>query len=268
MAQQIVSTSAPWEPQQPFLTYGFDQAKSLYGQGGPQYYPDSTVAQFGADTTGAMGTIRNLATQGTAVPGAATNQIASTLQGDYLNSNPYLDAMYNNAASRVTENYREAVAPSIAANFGMSGRSGSNMAFANTMQNSQQQLADSLGGMAANIYGQNYANERNNQMQAAQMAPSIAPLSYYDAQQQLNVGNMMDAKAQQNIQDQFDRFMFNQERPYDNLGRYMGYIGGGYGNTQTGQHNSLAENLGLGLTGAGLANQLFPGLLGGLFGTT
>lgn len=266
------TTQAPWGPIQPYLRSGFNRADALYQKGGPQYYPQSTVAPFGQSTNQAFDMFRGNATQGTPVPQAATDQVAQTLQGDYLNSNPYLDAMYNNAASRVTENYQEAVAPSIGAQFDSAGRFGSGM-YENAMQNSQQQLGDSLGMMASNIYGGNYENERNRQMQAASMAPSIAPLPYYDASQLLKVGEMEDAKEQQNVGDQFNRYMFNQQRPYDNLGRYMSMIQGNYGGetTQPIFQNSTAQNLGLGLAGIGLADSLLGstsyGGIGGLLGS-
>lgn len=263
------TTQAPWSAVQPYLKSGFNRANSLYQQGGPQYYPGQTVAPFGQDTNQALNMFRGTAGQGTPVPGAATDQIAQTLQGDYLNSNPYLDAMYNNAAQRVTENYQEAVAPSIGAQFDSAGRYGSGM-YQNALQNSQQQLGDSLGLMASNLYGGNYENERNRQMQAASMAPSIAPLPYYDASQLLKVGEMSDAKTQQGMTDQFNRYMFNQERPYDNLARYMGSISGNYGSTTTQPiyQNSTAQNLGLGLAGIGLADSILGstsyGGIGGL----
>lgn len=266
------TTQAPWTAVQPFLKSGFNRADALFRSGGPQYFPQSTVAQFGPDSQQAMGMFRDTAMGGTPVPGAASNQIASTLQGDYLNSNPYLDAMYNNAASRVTENYQEAVAPSIGAQFDSAGRFGSGM-YQNAMQNSQQQLGDSLGMMASNLYGGNFQNERNRQMQAASMAPSIAPLPYYDASQLMQVGEMGDTMNQRNINDQFNRFTFNQNRPYDNLNRFMSTISGNFGNTTTQPvfQNSTAQNLGLGLAGIGLADSILGstsyGGIGGLLGS-
>lgn len=271
MATQT-TTTAPWSGQQPYLQQGFRGAQKLYSRGGPKYFPGDTVADFGGDTTRALDMYRDTAMGGSAIPGAAVDQVSGTLQGDYLNSNPYLDAMYNNAASRITENYQEAVAPSIGAQFDSAGRFGSGM-YQNMMQNSQQQLGDSLGGLAANIYGSNYENERNRQMQASSMAPSIAPLSYYDASQLMNVGEMSDAQRQREIDANFNRYMHKQERPYDNLNRYMASVTGNYGgvNTQPIYKNSTAQNLGLGLAGVGLADSLLGstsyGGLGGLLGS-
>ena len=257
-----VSTQAPWGPQQQPLQFGFNEARRLYNQGGPQVYNKSTVAPFSANTRSGLSQVAGIAQAGTPVADSAQNQVNATLQGDYLNSNPYLDAMYNNAASAVTRNYSEAVAPSIQANFGLAGRGGSNSYF-NALDSSQQQLGQQLGGMAANIYGGNYANERNNQMTAAQMAPGTAQLNYFDATQLLNAGGMQDTYNQNVVNDKVNRFNQQQNRPWDALGRYNQMINGSYGGTTTQPvyGNSLGQNLGLGLSALGA----FQGL-GGVSG--
>ena len=247
-----VSTSAPWGPQQPYLTRGFADAEKLYKQGGPQVYSGSTVSPFSANTQAGLKDIAATARAGTPVAGSAQTQVNDTLQGDYLNSNPYLDAMYNQAASAVTRNYSEAVAPSLQANFGLAGRGGSN-SYRNALNSSQQQLGEQLSGMAANIYGGNYANERQNQMQAANMAPQTAQLNYYDASQLLNAGGMQDTYNQNVLNDKVNRFNQQQNRPWDALGRYNQMINGTYGsmNTQPVYQNNTAQNLGFAAAGAG-----------------
>jgi hypothetical protein len=257
-----VSTNAPWGPQQGPLQFGFTEARRLYNQGGPQVYRGSTVAPFSGNTQAGLNQIADTARAGTPVADSAQNQVNATLQGDYLNSNPYLDAMYNNAASAVTRNYSEAVAPSIQANFGLAGRGGSNSYF-NALDSSQQQLGQQLGGMAANIYGGNYANERSNQMAAAQMAPGTAQLNYYDASQLLNAGGMQDTYNQNVINDKVNRFNQQQNRPWDALGRYNSMINGQYGgvSTQPQYGGGFAQNLGIGLGALGGFQEL-----GGLSG--
>lgn len=252
------STNAPWGPQQPYLTQGFREARELYNTGGPQYYRGSTVAPLSSQTQQGIDAYTTAARQGTPVAQSAQDQVNATLQGDYLNSNPYLDAMYNNAASAVTRNYSEAVAPSIAANFGLSGRTGSNMAFANAMDTSRDTLSRNLGGMAANIYGGNYAQERQNQMQAAGMAPQTAGLNYFDANQMLQAGQLRDSYNQRVRNDDVNRWNFNQERPWDALGRYQQMIQGNYGGTSTQPvyGNSTLQNLGLGMGILGGAQEL------------
>lgn len=268
MPETFTTTSAPWMAQQPYLTRGFQRAESLYGQGPQSYYPGQLVAPFGQDTQQAMQMYRQAA-QTPGVPQAATQQAQDTLSGQYLGGNPYLDAMYDQAASAVTRNYQEAVAPTVAANFGLSGRTGSNMAFANAMDSSRDTLSRNLSGMAANLYGPAYEAERDRQMQALGMAPETAALPYFGASQLMNIGEMQDTKAQQGISADFNRYIFNQEAPWDNLNRYMSTIQGTYGGTQTQPifEDTLGRNLGLASMGIGLATEL-PGLfdsLGRLF---
>jgi len=272
--QQITSSSAPWAPLQPFLTQGFGRAEDLYQQGGPQYYPQSTVAQFGPTTQQALGQYQDIANAGNPITAPAQNMLAGTLRGDYLSpeSNPYLAAMSDAAARQAGRQYSEYTAPSIQAQFANSGRTGSGL-YANALDQSRDTLARNLSEMNANLYGQNYQSERGRQLQAAQLAPQTAQLSYLDPSQLLNVGELQDTKSQQNITDQFNRYMYNQERPYDNLARYFGYLGGNYG-----QQNSrdvftpsgLQTGLGIGLTGLGLLDSIgknggIGGLLKGIF---
>lgn len=272
--ETITSTTAPWAPLQPFLQSGFNRAEGLYQQGGPQYFPQSTVAQFGDTTNQALNQYTNLATQGNPIAGPAQGMVADTLSGNFLSpeSNPYLQAMSDAANRQTTRQYQEAVVPGIQAQFANSGRTGSGL-FANAMDQSRDTLSRSLAESNANLYGNNFQNERNRQMQAAQLAPQTAQLGYLDASQLLNVGEMQDNKSQQNITDQFNRHMFNQERPYDNLARYQGFLGGNYGSESSTPYNTpsgLQQGIGAGLAGLGILGEInqaggLGGLLGGLF---
>lgn len=96
----------------------------------------------------------------------ALGNLAETSSGQFLNSNPYLDGMFNEAASAVTRNFQESVAPGLASTFSNAGRTGS-VAHQQAADAQQQQLGDTLSGLASNIYGQNYAQERQNQLGAA-----------------------------------------------------------------------------------------------------
>lgn len=80
----------------------------------------------------------------------AYQYLAATAQGDMLNANPYVDKMFNQAADR----YRGQVNGNASA----AGRYSSGA--------HQDVLQQGLGDLATNIYGQNYANERQNQLAA------------------------------------------------------------------------------------------------------
>lgn len=97
---------------------------------------------------------------------AARAQLAATARGDYLGSNPYLDAAFNNASSRLTENFNESVLPGIAAQFGASGRTGSG-AHALSAGRASGELSDSLAKLASDVYMPAYESERGRQVQAA-----------------------------------------------------------------------------------------------------
>ena len=310
MADERITTQAPWAPQQPFLEYGFGQARGLYDRGGPSYFPGDTVAQYGDTTQDAMQAYLDEARRGQ-VPGAATNQMQGTLSGAYLpngglgmgdpiaspggsnyfneqtgmynypgmkpqpdpiagygqgqamgqsmgqSGNPYLDAMSDAAARQTTRQYSEAVAPGIQSQFANSGRSGSGL-YANAMDSSRDTLGRNLSEANAGLYGGAYENERGRQMQALSMAPQIANLGYLPASMEMNVGNLEDIKSQENITADFQRHMFNQERPWDALGRYQSMIQGNYGNqTSKPIYNSGWGNiagLGMGLLGAAQGN--------------
>src|SRR4030095_4091421 len=100
--------------------------------------------------------IRNAAA---GVPGAVADPMQKLQQqssGYYLNSNPYLDQMYNTAAGALSRQYQTATAPRTASSFEGAGRYGSPSA-QNAVSQNEQNLGSSLGGLAGNIYGQNYA---------------------------------------------------------------------------------------------------------------
>lgn len=77
--------------------------------------------------------------------------LSDVIGGDYLNNNPYLDAMFNRAAGQVGSR--------VNSQFTSAGRYGSGA--------HQGVLGESLGNLATDIYGGNYARERANQQAAA-----------------------------------------------------------------------------------------------------
>lgn len=226
-SETVTSVSAPWSVQQPYLQYGFGQAQNLYNKGGPQYFPNSTVAPFSNTTNKALTGIENYGMNNPQL-NQANQYFQGAIGGNYLNSNPYMDSMYSNAADSVTRQFNESVLPGVSAKYGMSGRTGSGL-FQNSVQGAYEGLGDSLSGLAANLYGQNYANERTMQQEAAKFAPNLAQANFGAMSNVLDAGQIRDQQAQMNLNDQVKRFQFNQERPYENLNRYMGSIGGGYG---------------------------------------
>lgn len=195
-------TAEPWSGVQPHLRTMYDAALSNFQQGGPQYYPNSTVAPKSPVTGMAEQGLFGRATTGNALLPTGQSAAASTLNDDYmwgnpamlgqlfmsqggdaagmdrlmdigsgsmLNANPYVDDMFNNAADRVGEQFSKHVMPGVTSMFAGAGRYGSNQ-HAEGLGAAQGQFGDMLNRLATSIYGGNYANERGLQQQALNTA--------------------------------------------------------------------------------------------------
>ncbi len=98
----------------------------------------------------------------------AMNYFQGVTNGNYLNANPYVDAMYNQAANQVSKQFTNNVLPGLASQYAMGGRYGPNASLGAGMDAATQQYGNTLNNLATSIYGQNYANERNLQQSGAQ----------------------------------------------------------------------------------------------------
>lgn len=237
----------PWAGQQPFLTTGFQSIKNTYAPGGtvtganlPAYYPGQTIATDSPETQAALQARTGRALYGSPLTTAAQNQLTGTLNGDYLNSNPYIDATYNKAAKGVTNKYNEIVNPGIDSAFSGAGRYGSG-AYAQARNTSDRTAATELGDLASTMYGQNYANERQNQIQGQLYAPDLANQDYYDINQLSSVGDYKTNLAQQQIDADRAKYNYNANKDQTALQQYMELIQGNYGGTST-QTNPYYRN--------------------------
>lgn len=203
----VTQKSEPWSQAQPYLKDIFGQARNLYSQG-QEYFPGSTVVPFHGDTEAGLQGLRNQFSQAPigldastravtrAATGESTNPYAPQLEqaagqtttagtglinqsaganpfmnniqqasnqqitagNDALqqfastNVNPYLDQMFGKAAEGVRDNAN--------AIFAKAGRYGSSA--------HQGTMSDSIGDLAANMYGQAYETDANRRFAAAQ----------------------------------------------------------------------------------------------------
>lgn len=256
--------TAPWSGQVPYLTQGMQFSSDLLAKGllTPQAYSGQRVAPFGQDTNAGLGMLRQRARTGSPVMQTGNTLATDTLQGDYLNGNPYLDSMYDRAASAVTRNFREGTAPGIDSAAINAGRYGSN-AWGNLRDSANDQLGRSLEGLATNMYGGNYDQERTRQMATLGLAPSLANQDYVDAQRLMGAGTLTEGKQQQQLdanRQYYDEFY---NRPFTDASRFMGLINGNYGQSGTSSSqqpmyggNTAMNMLGGGLAGAGLGSAL------------
>jgi hypothetical protein len=180
--------------------------------------------------------------------------LSPTVQGQFLNSNPYLDNMFNAASRSVGQQYSNTVMPGINATFGSGGRTGSN-AHQTALDTANQSYTNNLTDMASNIYGNNYANERTNQLNAANqyanlgqnLAQQYSNLGGSQFNQQLaganlgmmlgqqdwsnidrlgQIGGMVEGQSQNVLDDYMNRFNYYQQRPEQQLNQYTAWLNG------------------------------------------
>lgn len=84
----------------------------------------------------------------------------------------------------------------------------------------QQQLAAAQGltGAAQGAAGIN--------LQAAQLSPALAEQDFLNAQRLIQAGQMQEQYSAQELQDQINRFNFEQQAPFRALQQYLSFIGG------------------------------------------
>ena len=236
------STSEPWEEQIPYLEKGFESAENLWNAPGPEFFPGSTVAGFSPEQQQAQTLASQRALGGNATMDAAEGYGQDVLAGNYLNSNPYQDQVFQNIQSKVM--------PSVNSQFMSSGRYGSNL-HGDTMTRA---LTEAYAPYASQQYGQGL--DRMDSM--AQFAPQFAQNDYNDIAALDAVGGAKQQLGQRETDDAVNRHAYYQDLPYNKLGQYMGLIGGNWGGTTTSsqpyyQPSPFSQIAGLGIGALGAA---------------
>lgn len=228
------TSSNPWEGQQPYLNQAFQQAEALRSTGGPSYYPNATYVPQSGQTSDALAAAENRARTGSPLQAAGNQQMLDTIQGKFLDpsSNPWLEETYKRAADPMVRAYRDAVSPGTDAKFLGAGRLQSGL-YANMKSNQEQDLLRGLGDLGTSIYGGAYESERGRQQEAVGAAPQYAQADYMDADRLANVGQTQESYAYSKLQDDMNRFNYEQQRPWTNLANYKSIIDGSYGRTDT-----------------------------------
>jgi len=220
----------------PFLEFGLAQAKDRFMDDMPAYYPNSTTVGFSPESDMALNMVRDRALD----PNSLTATSQDVIQQNLMGTNPLMSMAFKPAIDAVTSQ------------FAKSGRYGSGA--------NQQALTSALAPMAYKA-----------QQDALTLAPQYQNL---DAQQLAQVGSAREADAMAQLQDNINRFNYEQNIGDQKLQNYMSLVGGGTLGSNTVQpvfRNQGASALGGALGGAQLGSLAgFGGgtgaLLGGLLG--
>lgn len=265
MATQTTSTQAPaWYQQYASNLAGL-------GQGLAQRpftpFPGQQVAPLTDQQRAGVEMMQTRAAAGSPVMTQANNLLGQTLGGNFLQGNPYLDAISNQTNQQVTSQVNRM--------FG-------NNANAWGSSPHQQVLARELSDAQNRLRYQNYGDERQRQMQSMLFAPQAAAADYADANAMLQAGGVLQGQNQNIANANYNEFMRAQEWPFKGLGAFGSALGFNPGSTSTvttPDPSRASTVLGGALTGGVLGNMLggsplFPGIsntvlgagLGGLLG--
>jgi hypothetical protein len=194
LAGAAVGALAPTDPQTttsqtqlpPWLQQLGPQFAQLAQQVGSMPYPGQ--AGFNADQNAAFQQYRDQASS--PLLGAASSQLQSTLNGDFLKpeSNPYLQGMIDQSTARAGGAVNSA--------FNKGGAWGGSA--------NQELLGRTIGETTNNLNYTNYNAERGRQMTAAGLAPGINSAQQMNTTNLLGAGNQQQQFAQQGLNGPMD----------------------------------------------------------------
>ena len=259
----------------PYLSEALGRARQLFLQGqAPQLYPEQMYVSPSQQTLTALQRAEQLANpapileEGQTAYQQALDQATRTATGEYVKESPYLQAQLSAALRPLQQQFTEQVIPGISSQFSKAGRYGSG-AMERATSGATEAFTRATGDITANIAGQQFQTERGYQQaaipQLAQMgaqAPQFYQTQFMPIQQLAQVGAQREAIAAQPLQEQIQRFQYQQQLPYQQLSGYLSSIYGsplgGFSAAADQQGNSFLNNLGAGLNIAGTAAKLFP----------
>lgn len=135
------TTNEPWAPAQPYVLEGLKQTQRVFDKVQPQTekYGAMSFDTYGRVAPGAEAGIRG-----------SQNLVNDTIAGKYLNANPYIDSLVAKQAGDIRTG--------VGAAFSGAGRYGSGMMGDN--------IADNIANASNQLRYQNFADERQNQVNA------------------------------------------------------------------------------------------------------
>lgn len=284
-------SSEPWAAAQPALNMGLQYAQQyMNNDTGYKPYTGQTQADMSSQTQQSLDQTQQIAQGQGGLLGQAAygygqglinnegitdsmrpalGTLEATARGDNLGTvNPYLQQMLDANSEKVRNQVNSSMSGA--------GRYGSGM--------HTQKLGQSLTDATAPLLFQNYDNERQRQLSAAQgltdiygtganralqtagMGSELTGLLYDPADRLASVGSVYDQRAQNDINANIERFNAEQARPWEMLGRLnaiatgAGQMGGTQVGTQTkpvAKQSGLQQALGYGTAGLGLLGSLF-----------
>ena len=219
--QTTTTTTAPPEYIAEQLKFGLGEARNLYNQPAPGFFPGQTYAEFTPQQEQALQMTEQRALAGSPLTREAQTQLGRTLRGEFLGANQYLDPMVEAATRGARQRFAETVMPSVQSSLGRSGRYGSNAATQQLFTNAQRTLAQQLADTEANIRGQAYGAERQLMNAAIGQAPALAAQDYAELARLGSVGEQRQAMNQQAINEAMQRYQYENTIDQQRLDQFL-----------------------------------------------
>jgi len=249
---KAVQSTAPWNPQQPYLKDIYGQAQQAYGATpkspwGGDFIAGPSSQQLNAlqMAEGIVPTVGNLG-QG------AIDLGQKTLAGDFLNpqTNPAWNGMVEAALNPVTQRYTQQILPGIRSQSVANGAyGGSREAIAQGLaaQGFAREATDATSRLAYSLYG----DERNRQAQAPSMISSGLGLQFAPSEYLSNIGGQYRGFTQDAINNALAGRDDLRTSPWAGLPEYSGIVQAGYPGSSATQRNYNTTNpFASGLAGA------------------
>ena len=253
----------------PYLQTGLARAQELFLTGPqPTFFPGQTYVTPSEQTLAALAQQEQAAAAPSPALQAAQQayvsslgQIGQTAAGGFLAGSPYREQLIAAATRPLTQQFESQVVPGISSLFSRAGRYGSG-AMERALGTATESYGRALGDVASTIAAQDYARERGLQQQAqlgqaalAQAAPSFFQMGFLPSQALAQVGAAREAIAGQPLQEQLQRYQFEQQMPRQSLQSFLSSVYGSpmaasqYAPIPQAQTSPLGSALGLGALG-------------------
>lgn len=268
--ESTTTTTEPWEGVDHHLKFLYNQARSLYNQGVPDYYGGTAVAPYSPAEQQAIDLTKGPIAGGAAQLAQSGMNTANFFSGPALdpNTNPYLQQYAEGAVRPLYQNLNENVLPNIGKEALSSGIYGGNrQGIAEGL--AAGRTAQAAGDTTSKIYNDAYSTNVEAAIRNLALLPQTqsalgAPAQYLSA-----AGGAERNYQQALLNEEINKWIYQTAGPYNLLAQLQNFLQGSTGSTVTanapgtGGMSPLAGAAGGATTGA-LAGAPFAGATYGL----
>lgn len=251
----------PWAPTIPYLNEIMQRVQQYGNSPLPYSQPSDMVAGLTPQQQQAAGMVSQGAGNGMQLNQEAQAGIQPFLNGSMMNvdSNPYLQAAIGAAIRPITQNYQENVLPGVRSAFTTNTDAYDQSREGIASGIASRGYLDAVGATASGMANRGYETGLQATQQAFNQVPGLTTASTAPGQAQWNIGALLQAQQQNQINAPGAFDQLQQQRlafPAGIYGQYagIGRTGGGTTTTTGGQPNPFLSAVGGGILGQQVYN--------------